>query len=86
MSSQRALMKVMGITFVLIGIFFFVIGFIMLQMMGMLSGFAAIAGAASAGGGQFGTILALGWIFSIVTFAAGVLSIISAIMLFVTKD
>ena len=82
MVSPAAASKIMGITFILIGVFFFVIGLLMILAMGTLSAFSALGG----GGGELGTILALGWIFSLITFAAGIFSIISAALLFKLKE
>ena len=79
-------MKVMGITFVLMGIVFFVVGLFMLYMMGILSSASAAMGAFGGAVPQLGMAISLGWIFSIVTFLAGIFSIITAILLFVTKE
>lgn len=79
-------MKVMGITFVLMGIVFFVVGLFMLYMMGILSSASAAMGALGGMVPELGMAISLGWIFLIVTFAAGVFSIITAILLFVVKE
>ncbi len=81
----KTLMNLMGITFFLTGIVFVAIGFLMLLMMNTLSSVASTLGAFGAGG-SIGIIVIVGWIFSIITFAAGAFSIISAIALFVSNE
>ncbi len=86
MVSSSALTKMMGITFILIGVFFFVVGLLMMLVMGSMT--TALATLSAIGGGAasgLGTMVSLGWLFSLVTFAAGILSIITAILLFVVK-
>ncbi len=85
MPSERTVTKIMSITFVFIGVFFFVLGLFMIMMMGMMTSLLSAFGAAGEVSNSFGTTLAIGWIFSIITFAAGVFSIITAAMMLSMK-
>ncbi len=87
MTGSRTLQKIMGITFVFVGAFFFAIGLMMLMAMGFLSGAVpTLSLVAPTAAGTINTVLLLGWIFSIITFAAGIFSLISAILLFVARE
>lgn len=87
MPNSRTTAKVMGVTFILTGVFFFVIGIFMLITMGIMSSMlAAFSAFGTVDASGLGTIVTLGWLFSAVTFLAGIFSIISAAMLFTMKE
>ena len=92
MASTKTLMNVMGVTFILLGIFFFVVGGMMIIVMGTVTSALASLGptlSAFGAGSQLSAInsvVLLGWVFSFITFLAGILSIITAILLFVSKE
>lgn len=80
MVKERTMNKLLGATFVLMGIFFFVVGLLMIMIMGYTSALLATLGAGQ-GAGPFSAGMILGWIFAFITFIAGLLCIISAVLL-----
>ncbi len=81
-------LRVMGAAFLLAGIVFFIIGFLLLQVLDML---AKVTPALSKSGvvinlSGLNTLTGFGWIFAVIIFMAGIFSIMAAVLLFKTKE
>ncbi|MEK6887880.1 MAG: hypothetical protein AABX14_02955 [Candidatus Aenigmatarchaeota archaeon] len=77
--------RILGFTFLFMGVFFFVVGLLMIMMMGYTSALLATFSAAGTGPGPLSAGMVLGWLFAFVTFAAGLLCIVSAFIFFSKK-
>jgi len=77
--------RIIGVTFFLMGVFFFVVGLLMILMMGYTSALLATFSAAGTGPGPLSAGMILGWLFAFITFGAGLFCMISAFIFFSKK-
>lgn len=82
---EKRMNRIFGFTFLLMGVFFFVVGLLMILMMGYTSALLSTFSAAGTGPGPLSAGMILGWLFAFVTFAAGLLCIASAFIFFSKK-
>ena len=80
--------KVVGLTFLFMGIIFIVYGGLMIYGLMLVSSFTGALGALPGGAsitGSIGTIITFSWIMAAITLITGILCIISAVLHFVYK-
>ena len=82
---QTRVNRILGATFLLMGVFFFVVGLLMILMMGYTSALLATFSAAGTGPGPLSGGMVLGGLFAFVRVGAGVVWIVSGFIFFSKK-